>query len=769
MKLVSHLTVIGFVLLCTGIWAQAFDKTEQGILVTVGQTRVELASARPGIFRLSVSFDANPKPAPSIFLAGKEPQVGEGDGATPNSGKAGAPGVVLPATKEAWDAVTIDDKVGVKTSSGELLIDPNSGVWTLLDASGQVLISQGTLAVLQKDNKTNRENVTFDVGMKNNKPLHIYGNGNGTSALMKTDGNSRMENGISVIPYYWCTAGYSAFGVSADDDSPAKWNTKADETSIVTWSFPGRTADLYLTPALNLYQASQKYADLTGHPKISPKWAFGYLQSRWGWKDKAYIDDTLKTFHDHKLPVDAFIFDFECYTKTPDYALKPEGESNFTDFAWNPQLFPEPARQFADYRAQGLRVIPIRKPRIGNSDALKMMHDKGWILVTGKNGEAVANFDARDIDFENPEVRKWYIDQSHQMIDDGVAGWWNDEGESVYTKYYYWNLAEYEARAEFKPGQRHWSINRAWQPGMERLGAAAWTGDIGTDWKTLAVTPANILNWGLAGMPYGSCDIGGFFGSPSPEMLARWMQAGVFLPVMRSHSSNGVDPRFPWLYGKDAEDAIRKALELRYRLVPFYYSLAHETYETGAPFMRPMVMEFPDDPKVQDMTDQWLMGTGLMTAPLLDPGGKRTVYFPDGTWYKFDTGEVQQGGQTIEVTSPLDAIPVYVRAGTILTLGPVVQNTIQLPGGPLEVQVYAGKDADFTLVEDDGISYNYVSGDIRKTAFHWDDSKRTFAWKQEGPYQGEDVFKAIHVVVFDENGKKEASGKLDPTGSATFK
>ena len=173
----------------------------------------------------------------------------------------------------------------------------------------------------------------------------------------------------------------------------------------------------------------------------------------------------------------------------------------------------------------------------------------------------------------------------------------DDEGESVYTKYYYWNLAEFNALAQFKPGQRHWSIDRAFQPGEGPMGAAAWTGDIETDWKTLAEVPANLLNWSLAGMPYGGCDIGGFKGDPTPEMLTRWMQEGVFFPVMRAHSVNTVKPHFPWLFGQDAENAMRQALDLRYRLVPFYYSLAHETFATGAPIMRPMVMEFPATPR----------------------------------------------------------------------------------------------------------------------------------------------------------------------------
>ena len=213
---------------------------------------------------------------------------------------------------------------------------------------------------------------------------------------------------------------------------------------------------------------------------------------------------------------------------------------------------------------------------------------------------------------------------------------------------------------------------------------------------------------------------------------------------------------------------MRKALDLRYRLVPFYYSLAHATYETGVPFMRPLVVEFPDDPKVENMTDEWLMGSGLLAAPILSEDSKRTIYFPEGTWYKFDTGEVQAGGQSIDVTAPLDVIPVYVRAGTILTLGPVVENTGELPGGPLEVQVYAGKDADFTLVEDDGATYDYVKGVVRKTAFHWDDASRTLSWKQDGPYHGADVFTDLHITVFDAKGKKTTTGNLSSTGTAVL-
>jgi len=269
----------------------------------------------------------------------------------------------------------------------------------------------------------------------------------------------------------------------------------------------------------------------------------------------------------------------------------------------------------------------------------------------------------------------------------------------------------------------------------------------------LADTPTHLLNWSLAGMCYGACDIGGFKGEDTPELLARWMEVGTFLPVMRSHSSRRIQPRFPWLYGADAEAAIRKALELRYRLVPMYYSLAHEAYKTGAPLMRPLLMEFPGDPDVANLSSQWLIGRGLMVAPVLVSGGQRSVYLPDDAWYLFESSTKLAGHRDIDVTAALDEVPVYVRAGTILPLAPVLQHTDQLPGGPLELQIYPGKNASFTLVEDDGLSTAYVKGQVRSTKFTWDDLDRRLSWKIEGPYAGKDIFKRMNVKVFDSREK----------------
>jgi alpha-glucosidase len=233
---------------------------------------------------------------------------------------------------------------------------------------------------------------------------------------------------------------------------------------------------------------------------------------------------------------------------------------------------------------------------------------------------------------------------------------------------------------------------------------------------------------------------------------------------MRAHSVLEATPHFPWLFGPDAESAIRKALNLRYQLIPYYYSLAHQAHETGVPIMRPLAMEFPSDPRCANTSDEWLMGDGLLAAPILDPTENRRVYLPEGAWYALNAGTPIEGKHSIDVTARLDEIPVYVRAGTILPLGPVIQHTDDLPGGPLEVQVYPGRDSKFTLVEDDGLTTAYLKGQLRRTTFTWNDASRTLSWKITGPYAGKDIFTELTISVMDATGRKVAAASLDSDG-----
>ncbi len=656
---------------------------------------------------------------------------------------------------------------GVKNAGGALLVDEQNGKWMLEDAQGKVVIPATPLPSLGSDrNGQSQWNCPMGTGIAS---AAIYGSGDMNGGILQQRGQSLVDNGVTGVPFYWSSTGYSALALGEDDNAPANWQ-KGDDGGI-TWAVPGNSVDLYLTPAPQLQQAEEAYAQLTGLPPVPPRWAMGYMQSRWGWQDKAYIDDTLKQFTDRKLPVDAFIFDFEWYTKQPDYSVPSAGATNYSDFSWNPVLFPDPAKQVADLHAHGVHVVGIRKPRLGDSESLSQLRNRGWIVsasdLRGGSGRAPAGSrgtEQRLLNYGKPEVREWYAKQLVPLIRTGIDGWWNDEGEQSYTTYTYWNQSEVLALSEANPGARLWTINRAFQPGMQRYGAAAWTGDIQSNWRALADTPTKLLNWSLAGMYYGACDIGGFTGQDSPELLTRWMEAGVFFPVMRSHSVNRVQPRFPWLYGDQAEAAMRKALDLRYRLVPYYYSLAHVAAEKGTPLMRPLAMANPDDRQAANLTSQWLMGDGLMAAPVLAQTNQRSIYFPKGTWFEFDSNKTQAGGQSMDVSAALDQIPVFVREGTILPLGPVIQHTDELPGGPLDLQVYPGADASFTLTEDDGKTIAYANGQERKTTFTWNNSSRVLNWKIQGPYRGKDIFKEARFTVFDPKGVKTGNISLEQSG-----
>ncbi|MFT3786821.1 MAG: glycoside hydrolase family 31 protein [Tepidisphaeraceae bacterium] len=250
-------------------------------------------------------------------------------------------------------------------------------------------------------------------------------------------------------------------------------------------------------------------------------------------------------------------------------------------------------------------------------------------------------------------------------------------------------------------------------------------------------------------MPYGSTDLGGFAGETNPELLTRFFQAGTFFPNMRAHSTVDATPHFPWLFGPDAEKAITHAIRLRYQLVPYLYSLAHNCHERGDLLMRPLVCEYPNDPAVATINDQWLVGEGVMAAPILTHGGERDVYLPGGTWFEFFTGKAFPGGLKLHVKCTLDDVPVFVRAGTILPLATVADRTADLVKAPLEIRIYPGQNAAFTLVEDDGATNAYLKGSVRKTTFQWNDATKELTWQREGTFDGP-TYKAMKVAVVGE-------------------
>jgi alpha-glucosidase len=344
-----------------------------------------------------------------------------------------------------------------------------------------------------------------------------------------------------------------------------------------------------------------------------------------------------------------------------------------------------------------------------------MAQSKGWLMGQGGDPSGRPN-GSRNTNFSLPAFFDYYSSANAGYLQDGVQFFWNDEGEDDYFTFSQWSASQVQGLAAYDASRRYFSINRAFAPGAARLGAIAWTGDISDTWGDLANQPGYFLNWGIAGQPWVTCDTGGFAGGDeSALLLARWYGMAAAMPVMRVHSTNSDVPHFPFpeLWGQEASDAMRAHLVLRYALLPYTYSLAHVTHRTGVPLARPLALQFPGDAAAAGLTAQWMLGEGVLVAPVLSADNATTAYLPAGLWYAWGSGSASTGPTTLALTAvPLGRVPMYALAGSIVPTAPPLQFSDALPGGPLQVAVYAGADGVFTLYED-------VRGRLRALAAGW--------------------------------------------------
>ena len=527
----------------------------------------------------------------------------------------------------------------------------------------------------------------------------FYGNGNESEnhagPLMHTSGKQVVNNGTTCVPFIWSPSGY---GILVANDIPdlTRHISWSDSNGTLTWIVPAAFADVYLMAAHDGSGVLGDYARLTGSAPIPPRWTFGFLLSRWGYKDAADVQDKWQQFRDRKIPVDAFIYDYDWYKN---------------DWEFNSSIFPQPVANLAKMHAMNLHFVGIRKPRVETAHAdYAKTHD--WAIK--------APF-GTDLRFDIPPARTWWWDHQLPLLQAGVDGWWNDEAEQAYDEFFYMSQQQYLGGRAISQN-RQWSIDRAFAPGMQRYGAAAWTGDIDSTWAAFREQPGTLLNWSMEGMPWVSHDTGGFQSTPTPELYTRWIEEAVFIPIMRAHGTHD-SPRWPWAFGDEPLAAMTKAINLRYRLIPYLYTLADTTYRTGLPPMRPLFLEFPDDQATWSLNDEWMLGDRVLAAPVLTKGGEWKVYLPAGNWFDGNTGKAIAGAQTLDLTPvPLDVIPFYVRAGTILPIGPVIQSTAEAED-PLEVRIYPGADAAFSLYEDDGTTYAYEKGAFTRIPMQWNERK----------------------------------------------
>jgi alpha-D-xyloside xylohydrolase len=546
---------------------------------------------------------------------------------------------------------------------------------------------------------------------------------------------------------------------SANDKPTLGWSKVKPETVLA--SPVAEAIDYIVIAGPKADDILAEYRRLTGQAPLMPKWAYGYIHCRERYHSSEEILANAAEFRSRKIPLDVIVQDWQYW-----------GRYGWNAMRFDEKDYPDPKALTATLHKQSVRFMlsvwskADKKSEVGQAFAARnaFIPDTDWI------------------DFFNPRAADFYWGaMRHRLLPLGIDAWWQDAtependdlvgrptaagpGEKVRLFYpLQVSRTVYEGLRRDAPDRRVMILTRCAFPGQQRYASAVWSGDIGCDFDTLKRQIPAGLNVMAAGHPYWTVDAGGFF-RPGPsqytdpayhDVLLRWMQYSVFLPLMRVHGYQTNTE--PWHYGATVEAEVRALIEWRYRLLPYIYSAAADVTRYGTSLMRPLVMDFAHDPAALDEAHSFMCGRALHVAPVLAAKAVTwPVYLPEtpGGWYDFWTGERRAGGKRHDV--PAEKIPVHVRAGSIVPLGPVVQSTAEADGRELTLRVYAGADGVFELYDDAGTDYGYEKGAFARVPLIWDDKTRMLSFgAREGHYPGMPVAQRFQIVLID--GKGEAA------------
>ncbi len=648
---------------------------------------------------------------------------------------------------------------------------PNEDTITVTTASGQMLLRMRSWFMAPNKAETSaagtemQEHAGYRVSATFDSPAdeHYYGLGQQQQgALDLRDHQIRCWHDYSAIggenvcvPFMISSRGY---GLIWDNPSKTTINLGFNQQNV--WSSEiGERVSFFVITGANSDEIYRGYRQLTGTTHLLPKSAYGYIQSKAIYPTQDQLMAVARGYRDRQLPLDVLVVDFLNMTR--------QGELDLDPARW-----PDPAAMNQQLHSMGITTLLSVWPHFSaGTRYYDMLLKKGWLIHSADGTPDSVGFKdviGPNIDTTNPDAAKWWweairdryikpygfdylwLDETEPDVDPAKDFFAVGSGSRYYNVYPLFHTASvYDGfRRDFGDSRRVMSLARAAYLGAQRNGTIFWSSDIFSTWDMLKRSVPAGLNFTATGMPYWDTDIAGFF-SPSlpatyrpmhtplvdpsdalgtvgnyldyPELFVRWFQWATFQPVMRAHGERNHNE--VWSYGKQAEPILAKYLRLRYQLLPYTYSLAYGSFQTGAPFMRALFMDFPSDPNVAAIGDEYMFGPALLIAPVTDQGAtSRTVYLPNGTeWYNYWTNERFKGGQTITVSAPIETIPIFVRAGSILPLGKQILSTEEKQE-LAKIKVYSGADGNFSLYNDDGKTYAYEKGDFRVTDLHWDNT-----------------------------------------------
>jgi alpha-D-xyloside xylohydrolase len=597
----------------------------------------------------------------------------------------------------------------------------------------------------------------------------IYGLGQHQAGIWNYRGESvdiSQDNTNISVPFMISSRGYGLFW---NNDSRSKFNNRFLHYLYIS-SDVADIIDYYFFYGPELDKVVADYRQLTGKAPLYGKWAYGFWQSKNRYKTQDELLGIARKYRELQIPVDNIVQDWFWWNR--------KGEFTFNS------NYPDPKRMIDELHQEHFHLMisiwPFFEP---GSSEYDYMERQGWFVDKFKFAKPPYHADAMAVyDASNPNARQYYwglIDK--HLFDVGVDAWWMDttepetEGQEeniqlghklhIGSGDRYVNLfplmttsAVYQGQREASSQKRVFILSRSAFSGSQRNAVTAWSGDINSDFLSFKRQIPAGLNFALSGLPYWTTDIGGFVtGNPDDpayrELFVRWFQFGTFCPIFRVHGTRTTNQNELWSYGPEAQQILTAYDTLRYRLMPYIYSLAWQVTKNGYTIMRPLVMDFPGDYKVANIGDQFMFGPAILVNPVTEQGARTLhLYLPLALWYDFWGGHSQQGGAFIEAAAPLDRIPLYVRGGSIVIIGPALQYSAERPADPIEIRIYPGANGDFTLYEDENDNYDYEKGEYATIPLHWDnDARKLTIGDRVGRFPGMLEGRTFRVVFVRQN------------------
>ena len=670
--------------------------------------------------------------------------------------------------------------VTLKTGYIQVNIDLKSNRISFLDSSSNLILSENQ-RYYEKTKIYNDSgyNIRQDFIWKPSEAL--YGLGQQQNGIINWRGRTvelYQQNKYIAMPVLLSSEGY---GLLWNNYSLSKFND-SKEGSYFSSELADKI-DYYFIYGPKPDSVISGLRLLTGKAPMFPKWAFGYIQSKERYQNQDEIINVVKEYRKRKIPLDCIVLDWQYWTGSQ------WGQKSFDSVRFpSPEIMMKKLHE--DLHAHLMISI---WPRMGvTAPDFEEMKQHPKYLYTEDEKESV-------YDAFNPEARNLYWDQANRgLFSKGIDAWWCDATEpelrgwrwnpdnnrkimkpSIGSGTRYMNAYPimqskgiYENQRKVTSEKRVFILTRSAYPGLQKYGAASWSGDIDGNWKVLKDQIAAGLNFCMSGIPYWTTDIGGFFiygiknfkmerTDPSiitdekfKKLYVRWYQFGCFSPLFRTH---GTDlPREAWRFGEPgtwAYDAIVKTNILRYRLLPYIYSNAWKVTSQGSTLMRGLIFDFPSDKEVYNIGDQYMFGTSILVNPVTDSiATTRKLYLPKTGWYDFWTGDFIQGGNWIIADAPISKIPLYIKAGSILPFGPEIQYAAEYTAKPIELRVYSGADGTFELYEDENDNYNYEKGQYSIIPFIWKDKENLLTIGAiQGEFPGMKRQKTFHIILVKKN------------------